>query len=142
MVGEKFVNESLIARVPSIYLVSAGSCGACELELAACFGPDWNLERWGVNWVDHPSRADLLLLVGCLNGLDLQPIVDAVPKPHWIVAMGACALSGGIFHEEVSFVPADERVRVDLVISGCPPRPAALFSGLNKLLTFIKQRKR
>jgi Ni,Fe-hydrogenase III small subunit len=136
------VNESLIARVPSIFLVSAGSCGACELELAACFGPDWNLERRGVNWVDHPSRADLVLLVGCLNGLDLRPIVEETPKPHWVVAMGACALSGGIFDDGVSFVPADERIPVDLVITGCPPRPSAFFAGLDKLLAFIKQRKR
>jgi formate hydrogenlyase subunit 7 len=136
------MNEPLVARAPSLYLLSASSCGACELELAGCFGPVWNLEKMGVNWVDHPGMADLIVLAGCMDHFDPRPILAAVPKPYWVIALGTCAQSGGMFGAGGSFVPLDERIQIDLIIPGCPPRPSGIQAGLEKLLTYIKQRKR
>ena len=119
--------------------MDAGSCNACELELNALGNPYYDLERFGLRFVASPRHADVLVITGPVAknmGEALLRTYNAMPGPKWVVAVGDCATSGGMFRESYACHGAAGGVLpVDLRISGCPPEPARLLEGLLALFS-------
>lgn len=118
--------------------VDTGSCNGCELELRALRGAVYDLERFGLTLVESPRHADVLLVTGPLTRTlreALEQAWDAMPDPKWVVALGDCAIDGGVFKGSYAVLGGTGiSVPVDLTISGCPPSPARILAGLCALL--------
>ena len=127
-----------LGRSLSIREVDAGSCNGCELEIHALNNAFYDLERFGLRFVASPRHADVLLVTGPVarNMREaLERTYNATPDPKWVVAVGDCALDGGLFAGSYAVVGGVSAVvPVDLHIRGCPPRPTQLLRGLLTLL--------
>ena len=127
-----------LGRSLSIREVDAGSCNACELEINALSNAYYDIERFGIRFVASPRHADVLLVTGPVTKNmreALERVHSATPDPKWVVAVGECACTGGIFRESYACVGGvAEVLPVDLKIDGCPPRPIDLLRGLLALL--------
>jgi Ni,Fe-hydrogenase III small subunit len=129
--------RSLLGRSLRLRSVSSGSCNGCEAELAALGNIVFDLARFGIQFVASPRHADGILITGAVttNMRDaLERTYAAVPDPRIVVAVGACAASGGPFRgsPEVLGIPAT--IPVDLWVPGCPPHPLTILDGLLRLL--------
>jgi Ni,Fe-hydrogenase III small subunit len=117
-----------------VIVVDAGDCGACLNEVKQLNNPYYNMHRLGFFITPTPRHADLMLVVGPVTDymrFVLQKIYDAMPTPKRVVAVGACAVSGGVFAE--SFVCAKglaSVLQVDVEVPGQPPPPLAILHGL------------
>jgi Ni,Fe-hydrogenase III small subunit len=127
-----------LGRSLSIREVDAGSCNGCELEIHALNNAFYDLERFGLRFVASPRHADVLLVTGPVTRNmreALERTYNATPDPKWVVAVGDCALDGGLFSGSYAVVGGVSAVvPVDLHIRGCPPRPTELLKGLLALL--------
>jgi Ni,Fe-hydrogenase III small subunit len=127
-----------LGRSLSIREVDAGSCNGCELELHALNNAYYDVERFGLRFVASPRHADVLLVTGPVTKNMRQALERthrATPGPKWVVAVGECAATGGLFRESYACVGGvGEVIPVDLHIPGCPPRPIELLKGLLALL--------
>jgi Ni,Fe-hydrogenase III small subunit len=127
-----------LGRSLSIREVDAGSCNGCELEIHALNNAFYDLERFGLRFVASPRHADVLLVTGPVTRNmreALERTYNATPDPKWVVALGDCAVDGGIFSSSYAVVGGVSAVvPVDLHIRGCPPRPTQLLKGLLTLL--------
>ena len=131
----------LFGRSLNIREVDAGSCNGCDYEINSLSNPFNDIERLGIHFVASPRHADMLLVTGTLTKnmeLALLKTYNATPDPKLVVAVGACAISGGIFREAyaagngiASVIP------VDVFIPGCPPRPQAIIYGILKALSKV-----
>lgn len=130
--------QARLGRSLAIRHVNAGSCNGCELELRALLGPLYAMERFGLRFVESPRHADVLLVTGPVTRTlrdALEQAWDAAPDPKWVVAVGDCAVDGGVFKGSYAVLDgAGSVLPVDLTISGCPPSPARLLAGLRALL--------
>ena len=135
----KSAAKARLGRSLAIRQVDAGSCNACELEIHALNNAFYDIERFGFRFVASPRHADVLLVTGPVTRNmreALQRTYDAMPAPKWVVAVGACALDGGLYAGSYACVGGVSAViPVDLHISGCPPTPANLIKGLLTLMT-------
>jgi Ni,Fe-hydrogenase III small subunit len=127
-----------LGRSLSIREVDAGSCNGCELEIHALNNAFYDLERFGLHFVASPRHADVLLVTGPVTRNmreALERTYNATPDPKWVVAVGDCAVDGGIFSGSYAVVGGVSGVvPVDLHIRGCPPQPTQLLKGLLTLL--------
>jgi Ni,Fe-hydrogenase III small subunit len=127
-----------LGRSLSIREVDAGSCNGCELEIHALNNAFYDLERFGLRFVASPRHADVLLVTGPVTKNmreALERTYRATPDPKWVVAVGDCAVDGGIFAGSYAVVGGvDGVVPVDLHIRGCPPSPVQLLKGLLALI--------
>src|SRR5215510_9072822 len=127
-----------LGRSLSIREVDAGSCNGCELEIHALGNAFYDLERFGLRFVASPRHADVLLVTGPVTRNMREALIrtyNATPDPKWVVAVGACALDGGLFAGSYAVVGGVSAVvPVDLHIRGCPPCPTQLLKGLLTLL--------
>jgi Ni,Fe-hydrogenase III small subunit len=127
-----------LGRSLAIRHVNTGSCNGCELELRALSNVFYDLERFGLRFVESPLHADVLLVTGPLTRnlkTALEQAWDATPDPKWVIAVGDCALDGGVFKGSYAVLGGTGlSVPVDLAISGCPPSPSRILSGLRALL--------
>jgi Ni,Fe-hydrogenase III small subunit len=127
-----------LGRSLSIREVDAGSCNGCELEIHALNNAIYDLERFGLRFVASPRHADVLLVTGPVTRNMREALArtyHATPDPKWVVAVGDCALDGGLFSGSYAVVGGVSAVvPVDLHIPGCPPRPVQLLKGLLSLL--------
>lgn len=127
-----------LGRSLALRMVDAGSCNGCELELQMLHGVVYDLERFGLRFVASPRHADVLLVSGPVTRNmheALERVWDAMGEPKFVVAIGDCAVDGGVFKGSYAITGGvDGVVPVDLVIRGCPPSPAALLDGLCTLL--------
>lgn len=128
----------LFGRSLKLRVVSAGGCNGCEADVNVLGTPVFDLGRFGIQFVASPRHADGLLITGPVTEnmrLALKKTYDAVPPPKIVIAVGACAISGGpyIDHAEVHN-GADAAVPVDLYLPGCPPHPFTILDGLLRLL--------
>ena len=127
-----------LGRSLSIRAVDAGSCNGCELEIQALGNAFYDLERFGLRFVASPRHADVLLVTGPVTKNmreALERTYQATPDPKWVVAVGNCALDGGIFAGSYACVGGVSAVvPVDLHIRGCPPSPTDILRGLLALL--------
>ena len=127
-----------LGRSLSIREVDAGSCNGCELEIHALNNAFYDLERFGLRFVASPRHADVLMVTGPVTRNmreALERTYVATPEPKWVVAVGDCAIDGGVFAGSYAVVGAVSKVGpVDLHIRGCPPSPASLLEGLLALM--------
>jgi Ni,Fe-hydrogenase III small subunit len=127
-----------LGRSLSIREVDAGSCNGCELEIHALNNAFYDLERFGLRFVASPRHADVLMVTGPVTNNMREPLertYNATPNPKWVVAIGDCAVDGGIFAGSYAVAGGVSNVvPVDLHIRGCPPSPIKLLEGLIALL--------
>ena len=133
-----------LGRSLSIREVDAGSCNGCELEIHALSNAFYDLERFGLRFVASPRHADVLLVTGPVTKNMREALLrtyNATPDPKWVVAVGTCAVDGGIFAGSYAVAGGvKDVVPVDLHIGGCPPSPTELLKGLLALLATCKSK--
>ena len=126
--------RALLGRALNVREVDAGSCNGCEQEIIATTSPYYDLERFGIHFVASPKHADMLLVTGPVTrnmAEALRQTYEATPAPKLVVAVGACAISGGLFSSSYAVEgPVEKVIPVDACIPGCPPTPAMLLSGI------------
>ncbi len=127
-----------LGRGLAVLHIDAGSCGGCELELRTLTRAVYDLQRLGVRFVGSPRHADALLVTGPVtrNLVDaLEQAHAAMPDPKLVVAVGDCAVDGGVFKGSYAIAGGvGSTLPVDLLISGCPPAPERIMAGLRALL--------
>jgi Ni,Fe-hydrogenase III small subunit len=127
-----------LGRSLSIREIDAGSCNGCELEIHALNNAFYDLERFGLRFVASPRHADVLLVTGPVTKNMREALLRtyaATPDPKWVVAVGDCAVDGGLFAESYAVAGGvGDVLPVDLHIRGCPPSPEQLLKGLIALL--------
>ncbi len=133
--------KKLFGRSLQIREVDAGSCNGCDYEINAVNNSFNDIERFGIHFVASPRHADMLLVTGCAARNMEQALLktyEATPDPKLVVAVGACACSGGIFKDTYAVKGGiDGLVPVDAYIPGCPPRPQAILYGILKAIDRI-----
>ncbi len=129
---DKLVNWS---RSRSIWPMTFG-LACCAIEMMATGAARFDLDRFGILFRASPRQADLIVIAGTVTKKMLpviQTVYEQMPEPKYVIAMGACACSGGIFDTYSTVQGVDEALPVDVYIPGCPPRPEGLLYGFLKL---------
>jgi Ni,Fe-hydrogenase III small subunit/Pyruvate/2-oxoacid:ferredoxin oxidoreductase delta subunit len=130
--------QKVLGRSLKLRQVSAGGCNACEADTNVLNTVGWDLGRFGIQFVASPRHADGLLITGSVTEnmrLALEKTYQAVPSPKIVIALGACAISGGpcLDHAEVHNGAASV-VPVDVFVPGCPPHPLTILDALLKVV--------
>jgi Ni,Fe-hydrogenase III small subunit len=124
----------IFGRSLHVRFIDAGACGACMSEARQINNPFYNMHRLGIFTTPTPRNADVLLVAGPISDamrLPLRKTYDAMPTPKRVVAIGACAASGGIFGPSFAASgSATDIIPVDVIVPGCPPPPLAILHGL------------
>jgi formate hydrogenlyase subunit 7 len=132
-----FRPDPALAGSAQVRHVDCGSCNGCEVEVGAVFGPVYDADRYGARLVASPRHADVLLVTGVVTHNMREPLrrtVEATPRPRVVVAVGDCAVDGGLFRGGYGVVgPVDDVVAVDLTVPGCPPEPEAIVAALRRV---------
>ncbi len=136
------------ARINSPWAIhfNSGSCNGCDIELLATLTPRYDVERFGIKLQGSPRHADVLIATGpvTLQAKDrLIRVYEQMPEPKFVIALGSCALSGGVFDGCYNVVgDLSKVIPVDVYIPGCPPRPEAIIYGVVLLLETLKSGKK
>lgn len=144
--GQGFFATSLdkaigLARANSIWpLPFATSC--CGIEFMATMAPHYDLGRFGSERLSFsPRQADLLMVMGTISkkmGPILRNVYEQMAEPRWVIAVGACASSGGIFDTYSVLQGIDKVIPVDVYVPGCPPRPEQIIEGVMKIQELVR----
>ncbi len=135
-----------------IFHLNTGGCNACDIEILDVLTPYFDVERFGIKLVASPRHADLVLLTGPITRKTLPKVVKtlrAVPRPRLVLAIGACAVGGGIWYdsygvtggvEELKKILEEQGIVIDklVYVPGCPARPEAIIYGVAVLLGLAK----
>lgn len=121
--------------------VSAGGCNGCEMELNACSNVNFDMGRFGIDFVASPRHADGIVITGPITenmAYALEDCYKSVPNPKIVILCGACAISGGVFQES-SQIKREflEKYPIDLYIPGCPVHPLTF---INAVLSYIREK--
>ena len=133
------------ARTKSPWVIhfNTGSCNACDIEIVAALTPIFDIERFGILAKGTPRHADVLLCSGAVTRQiekRLIRIYEQMPEPKFVVAVGTCACSGGVFYQCHNVKGGiDAVIPVSAYIPGCPARPEAIIDGVVKLLTSFEE---
>ncbi len=128
------------ARTRSPWLIhfNAGACNGCDIEVVEVLTPRFDVERFGAILRGTPRHADVMVVSGSVPRKirkRLVRIYEQMPAPKFVVAVGSCAISGGVFQQCYNSMDGiDKFIPVNAYIPGCPPRPEAILDGVVKLL--------
>jgi NADH-quinone oxidoreductase subunit B len=135
------VNWSRLYSLWPVHLTTA----CCSVEFGAASCPRFDVERMGMLPIGSLRQCDLLIIEGTITkkmGKRVQKIYSQMASPRYVVAMGACALSGGLFYNSYNIIKSvDEILPVDVYVPGCPPRPEALAHGIMMLQDKIRKKR-
>lgn len=133
--------ESYRKKSPWILHYNCGSCNGCDIEILACLGPKYDLERFGVLNTGNPKQADIMLVTGPVTKRNRERIVELyaqMPEPKAIVACGSCASTGGVFREMYNTeAGVDHYIPVDVYVPGCAARPEQIIDGVVQALAIL-----
>jgi ech hydrogenase subunit C len=142
---KKIIQRSRI-KSPWLLHFDCGSCNGCDIEVLACLTPVYDIERFGIINVGNPMHADILLVTGTVNYRNqkvLRNLYEQMPSPKLVVAIGSCALSGGIFREAYNVLGGvDKILPVDVYVPGCPAKPEAIIDGAVMALAKLGRQQR
>ena len=137
---------SSLSKSPWIIHYDASSCNGCDIEVLACLTPVFDVERLGVINTGNPKHADIFLVTGAVNEQSkdvIRNIYHQLPEPKVVVAVGACALSGGIFSECYNISGGvDSVIPVDVYVPGCAARPEAIIDGVVQALGVLEKKQK
>jgi NADH-quinone oxidoreductase subunit B len=138
---DDFVNW---ARANSLWPYPFGT-SCCGIEMMATLSADYDLARFGAEVVRFsPRQSDMMIIAGTITekmGPVLKTLYEQMADPKWVIAMGACSSSGGIFDTYSVMQGADEVIPVDIYIPGCPPSPVGVIQGVMRLQEKIRKSK-
>ena len=141
---KKIVNWSRI-KSPWILHFNTGACNACDIEIVAALTPRYDMERFGVQLKGTPRHADILVCSGPVTGQvkdRLKRIYEQMPEPKFVVAVGTCSCSGGVFAGCYNVESGiDAVIPVSAYIPGCPASPKAIIDGVVKLLKSLEEKE-
>jgi Ni,Fe-hydrogenase III small subunit len=139
------IKEKVLTKSIFVFHLSSGSCNNCDIEIIDCLTPRFDVERFGIVLVGSIKHADVLLCTGSANRQTIpriKKLYEQMPKPGFVVALGACGSSRGLFKDSYNTgKPLDEIIPVDAYIPGCPPKPEAVIGGIVKLIQKINAKK-
>jgi len=125
-------------KSPWILHLNTGACNACDIEVVAALTPRFDLERFGVLLKATPRHADVIICTGPATRQmkdRLIRIYEQTPDPKFVIAVGACAMSGCVYRGAYNVIGGiDQVIPVDVYVPGCPVRPDAVIDGVVKLL--------
>jgi Ni,Fe-hydrogenase III small subunit len=131
-----------LLKAPTLFHMSTGSCNNCDIEILDCLTPRFDIERFGMTLAGSIKHADVLVVTGSCNRqsmIRVKRLYEQAPKPIFVVAVGECALSRGMYIPSYNCpVPLDKVIPVDVYIPGCPPKPEAIMAGVLKLIAKVK----
>ena len=137
---------SFFSKSPWILHYDASSCNGCDIEVLACLTPLYDVERFGVVNTGNPKHADILLITGSVNerNIDIiQNLYRQMPDPKVVVAVGACACSGGIFARAYNIQGGIDKVLpVDVYVPGCAARPESIIDGVVNGIGALEQKRK
>jgi Ni,Fe-hydrogenase III small subunit len=130
--------QARLGRSLAVFPLAAGGCNGCEVELRLLASAVYGIERFGIGIAKSPRHADVLLVTGPATRTLHEAVLrawQATPDPKWVVAVGDCAIDGGVFKGSYAVGGGAEAVLpVDMAIRGCPPTPAQMLDGLRCLI--------
>ncbi len=130
-------------KSPWITIFNSGACNACDIEVIAVLTPRFDVERFGILAKGSPRHADILIVTGPVTRKQaprLRRIWEQMPEPKYVIAMGACGASGGVFRGLYHVVDGVENViPVDIFVAGCPPRPDEIINAVVACLGLLKE---
>src|SRR5881392_2990605 len=133
------------ARKQGMWPVTFG-LACCAIEMMAAGAGDYDLGRWGMEvFRASPRQADLMIVAGRVSqkmGPVLRQIYDQMPEPKWVISMGVCASTGGMFNNYGLIQGVDTIVPVNIYVPGCPPRPEMLMYGILRLHDKVQREAR
>jgi ech hydrogenase subunit C len=136
---------NFLKKSPWILHYDASSCNGCDIEVLACLTPIYDVERLGIINTGNPKHADILLITGAINAQNqsvVQTLYEQMPAPKVVVAIGACALSGGIFSQCYNLHQGvDSTIPVDIYVPGCAARPEAIIDGVLQAVACFNQKQ-
>lgn len=139
---QRLINKARV-KSPYVFHFNSGSCNGCDIEIIAALMPRLDLERFGVKLVGSPRHADVMLCTGPVTEQikpRLQRIYDQMAEPKFVVAIGSCACSGGVFRGGYNVLGGvDQAIPVTAYVPGCPPKPSAIIFGAYKLLEVLSE---
>jgi len=145
MLFDKVANWARL-KSPWIIHFNSGACNACDIEVLAALTPRYDVERFGIQLKGSPRHADVLICSGPVTIQQKERIItiyEQMPEPKFVVAVGACACSSGIFSGCYCVTGGiDTAIPVDAYIPGCPAKPEAIIDGVIKLLNNYKKKCR
>jgi NADH-quinone oxidoreductase B subunit len=125
-------------KSPWILHLNSGACNACDIEIVAALTPRFDVERFGILLKATPRHADVIVASGPVTRQMRERIIriyEQTPDPKFVIAVGACAMSGCVYRGAYNIMGGlDQVIPVDMYVPGCPARPDAIIDGVVKLL--------
>jgi Ni,Fe-hydrogenase III small subunit len=138
------LSKKAFSKALWVYHANVGACNGCDIEVIDVLTPYYDAERFGIKLVGSPRHADVLLLCGPVTrqvAPALRRLVEAVPNPKLVFAVGSCACGGGCWFDSYCVEGgADKVIPVDYYIPGCPPRPEAILYGIALALGLVPKK--
>lgn len=129
-------------KSPWITVFNSGACNACDIEVIATLTPRFDVERFGILAKNSARHADILIVTGPVTKKQasrLRRVWEQIPEPKYVIAMGACGASGGVFRGLYHVMEGvDEVIPVDVFAAGCPPRPDEIIGAVVGCLGLMK----
>ena len=137
---------SFMKKSPWVIHYDGSSCNGCDIEVLACLTPLYDIERFGIVNTGNPKHADIFLVTGAVNAQNVpvvRQIYSQMPEPKVVVAVGACAASGGVFHDCYNIIGGvDKAIPVDVYVPGCAARPQAISDGVVQGLAVLEAKRK